>query len=379
MEIADQVDEMLSSIAQREGLTESRFYNVSNKKRKGELDALPYITGDKLTFTLETNDLVEGLITEGGFSVLYGASNVGKSFLALELGTCVAEGKLFNDLECEQGGVLYIALEGIHGMKCRFEALRRRGEKIDKLALISPKRFNLMNEETYTDIVKWCKIFEETEGLPVKLIIIDTLARSMAGGDENAGKDVGDVLTNINKIQYETNAHIMLIHHSGKDASKGARGHSSIRAATDTEIEITQDKQRQSKAEIKKQRDLDSKGNKIRYNLEVVHLGENKRGKSVTSCVVEFDNSTVEDTTPKQKDFKSDDLLDLLPVESRQELIDTAEIQFGIKQTKVTDALKYLSKHDKIKTEKVGQKTSYDLSASEKLRRNQEGDLLDGT
>ena len=30
----------------------------------------------------------------------------------------------------------------------------------------------------------------------------------------------------------------MLVHHTGKDTAKGARGHSLLRAATDTEIEV---------------------------------------------------------------------------------------------------------------------------------------------
>ena len=72
----------------------------------------------------------------------------------------------------------------------------------------------------------------------IKLIVIDTLAYAMAGGEENSAKEMGVAVDGMQKLRNEVGASILLIHHSGKDRSKGARGSSVLKAAVDTEIEI---------------------------------------------------------------------------------------------------------------------------------------------
>ncbi len=120
---------------------------------------------------------------------------------------------------------------------------------------------------------------------PFALIVFDTLARVMAG-DENAAPDVGALMRGIDHLRRATGAHIMLIHHSGKDASKGARGHSALRAAVDTEIELTKSKETDERmARATKQRDMAS-GADCLFRLEQVVLGRDQDGDPVTSCIV---------------------------------------------------------------------------------------------
>jgi RecA-family ATPase len=71
------------------------------------------------------------------------------------------------------------------------------------------------------------------------MIVLDTLSRVIAGGNENAPDDMGQLIGNCDRIRAEARAHVMLVHHTGKDEARGARGHSSLRAATDTEIEVS--------------------------------------------------------------------------------------------------------------------------------------------
>jgi hypothetical protein len=87
------------------------------------------------------------------------------------------------------------------------------------------------------------------------------------------------------RIRTECKAHFLLIHHSGKAAAAGARGWSGIRAAVDTEIEVT-DSPAGKCCEITKQRDLPTKGERIGFRLDVVTLGNTKWGAPATSCVV---------------------------------------------------------------------------------------------
>ena len=55
------------------------------------------------------------------------------------------------------------------------------------------------------------------------LIVVDTLARSMGAGDENTAKDIAMFIRNCDLLRQSTGAHVMLIHHTGKDEGRGAR------------------------------------------------------------------------------------------------------------------------------------------------------------
>ena len=88
-------------------------------------------------------------------------------------------------------------------------------------------------------------------------------------------------------LKAETGAHILIVHHLGKDHSRGARGHSLLHAAVDTEISISRDNNTGiSTAEVTKQRELPT-GGKIAYRLCPVEVGRDQNGRPVTSCIVE--------------------------------------------------------------------------------------------
>ena len=75
-------------------------------------------------------DFVEGLLTEGGASVIYGPSNCGKSFWVVDLAAHVASGTDWRcgDHAVDQGAVIYLALEGSTGAKNRIKALKKHGK-----------------------------------------------------------------------------------------------------------------------------------------------------------------------------------------------------------------------------------------------------------
>jgi hypothetical protein len=127
------------------------------------------------------------------------------------------------------------------------------------------------------------KHLAQVQGVEFALIIVDTLARVMGGADENTAPDIAGLLTDLEHLR-RTGAHVMLIHHSGKDVDRGARGHSSLRAAIDTEIRLTKDGNERV-ARITKQRDGES-GLEGRFTLEQVTLGRDSDGDPVTTCIV---------------------------------------------------------------------------------------------
>ena len=72
---------------------------------------------------------------------------------------------------------------------------------------------------------------------PIKMIIVDTLNRSMMG-NENDNSDMADFVRGCEKLQHEHNCGVVVVHHSGKDAERGARGASALKAATDFEVMV---------------------------------------------------------------------------------------------------------------------------------------------
>lgn len=251
---------------------------------------LPLIYAIDAKPALDASDFVEGLLTEEAMSVIYGPSNCGKTFFASDLALHVATGRPWRGKETEAGGVIYCALEGSHGISNRVAAwLREKGlEGVEIPFAIVPVSINLLNPDAdRAKLVATIAIAAVNMGVPVKLIIIDTLSRAMAGGNENAPDDMGALVASADFIRQACKAHICFIHHSGKDQAQGARGHSLLRAATDTEIEISRaDNSSPSFAKVTKQREMEIEGN-FGFTLRQVELGQNRRGKAVTSCVVE--------------------------------------------------------------------------------------------
>jgi hypothetical protein len=98
---------------------------------------------------------------------------------------------------------------------------------------------------------------------------------------------MGTVLMNADAIREATQATFLWVHHCGKDAARGMRGWSGMRAAIDTEIEVSADDATgQRVAEITKQRDLPGKGERIGFRLDVVPMGRNRWGTERSTCVV---------------------------------------------------------------------------------------------
>lgn len=248
---------------------------------------LPTVMFSDATASLDADDFVEGVLTRGAMSVLYGESNCGKTFFALDLALHVAAGRRWRDREADQGFVLYLALEGTRGILNRVAAYKAE-HGLDDAGLpfaIATISVNLLDPEADAGaVIATIKALAETMGVKPILIVVDTLARAMAGGNENAGEDMGALVINGDAIRRESGAHVMWIHHSGKDTAKGARGHSSLRAATDTEIEVVALTGART-ATVTKQRDMECVGS-FGFTLKVVDLGKNQRGKPVTSCVV---------------------------------------------------------------------------------------------
>jgi RecA-family ATPase len=245
--------------------------------------------------------IVEGVLLAGGMSMMFGESNSGKSYLAIHLAIRVSLGLPWLGKRTQRGAVLYVAAEGAWSIRTRLAAyVKHYGGTIGTFGLI-PCALTLADPsadvENLVDLIK-LKAAELCE--PVVLVVIDTVARVMGGGDENSAQDMGRLVSAGDHIREQTGAHLLYIHHAGKDASRGARGHSSLRAALDTEIEVTADESTKvHTAKITKQRDLASKGEKLAARFVPVDLGVDQWENQITACAV-VDAEVEEDDRPRR-------------------------------------------------------------------------------
>ena len=253
---------------------------------------------------LSRNYLIKRWLTEGGMSVIYGQSNVGKSFFALDMGCHVGGDNDWNGSKVNGGSVLYLATEGGMAFHNRVVALRQHYPNQNNVKLaVRPSPVNLLDPDVdMASLVKLCAEISKRHG-PLKMIVVDTLSRAMAGGNENAPEAMTSVISNCDKLRIITKAHVSIVHHSGKDKAAGARGHSSLRAATDSEIELEHDEVTGLRtAKSTKQRDMET-GTVFTFKLKVVELGIDEDGDAVTTCVIHeaSESEIAEASKPKIK------------------------------------------------------------------------------
>ena len=83
-------------------------------------------------------------------------------------------------------------------------------------------------------------LIEVVDELQPVLVVIDTLARCLVGGDENSARDVGMAVDVAERLRQVSSAAVLLIHHSGVDGAR-VRGSSALEGAADVIIEAKAD------------------------------------------------------------------------------------------------------------------------------------------
>lgn len=276
--------------------------------------------------------LIDGVLETGSMIVTYGDSNTGKTFVALDQAYHIAAGKDWNGHKVNAGAVVYVASEGGPGFFKRIEALKRHHGGKDVPFFTVPCLVDLYADTGSTGpLVKLVREIEAIAG-KVALIVIDTLARAMGGGDENASTDMGKFVANCDRIRAATGAALNIVHHTGKDKARGARGSSALRAATDTEIEIDA-----GTMTMMKQRDA-GKSDGLRFTLDVLEVGRRADGEAITSCVVRWiqTNEFSDEVSPLAEELF--EVLEKLIAAKRDEIAEDDEIEETDKNDKIASA-----------------------------------------
>ena len=222
---------------------------------------------------------IKKILPKSGLAAIYGASMTGKTFFVIDLLARVSLGMDFYGRKTTPCPVIYVCLEGISGVSQRMKAWEKHhGVSIPNNFRVITDPFSLMNQDE-TGLASTI----EQEGLSAGVIVIDTLNQSAPTADENSSGDMGTIITNAMKLQRKTNALVILVHHTGKDATRGPRGHSSLFAALDTSIETKRTNTGREWALTKAKDAEDS--TKQEFLLQQIELGVDTDGERITSCV----------------------------------------------------------------------------------------------
>ena len=276
------------------------YVNPNPTPAKPSVWEYPRIKFKDIASDTEVQDFVEDVLVMGALHVVYGQSHAGKTWWVLDIALHVGAGRKWRDKAVDQGLAIYISLEGAASFKLRVDAWGRHfdPERNGQFAMIETP-MNLCEVSDISQLVASIKSEAAEWGVPVKLIVIDTMARAMAGRSENDPKDLGLLVAHCGTLASETGAAVLLVHHSGKDESRGARGHTLLKAATDVEIEVTKLPTGGHLAHVKKHRDFGD-GAEYPFKLTTCVLGLNRRGKDKKSAVIEHTGDIVSHTpTPK--------------------------------------------------------------------------------
>ncbi|WP_240523418.1 AAA family ATPase [Polaromonas sp. AER18D-145] len=225
---------------------------------------------------------VRGVLPAEGLAALYGPSASGKSFLGFDAAAAIAEGRRWFDCRVEAAPVVYAALEGEAGFKLRVAAWEAHtGRALPAGLSMVLQSFKLTEPQDVQDLAAV---------VPAGAVVfLDTLNRAAPTADENSSKDMGEILSAAKELQSLTGGLVVLIHHTGKDATKGLRGHSSLFAAMDAAIEVSRDGDRREWRVAKSKDGQD--GDAHPFKLQIEMLGADDYGDAITSCAVVPDHA----------------------------------------------------------------------------------------
>lgn len=228
--------------------------------------------------------LVRGWWPEQGVGILYGEANSGKTLVILDLLLAVASGRPWHGMPVQRGPALLIALEGAAGLRHRVEAWgQHHGMQLDGLPFgmvdaTLDLRTSAVDVQAAADAAR-----VGVDGCPAKIVVIDTLSKALNSGDENSAQDVTKVLRAAEMISRAAGCFVLVLHHAGKDLTRGARGHSSLRGDVDVMVELRKgpgggtlrlDKQREGPTDLQ-----------LGFRLQQVSLGQDDEGAPVASAV----------------------------------------------------------------------------------------------
>ncbi|MCJ2139418.1 AAA family ATPase [Methylobacterium sp. E-066] len=276
--------------------------------------------------------IVKPLLPAKGVGILGGQSGAAKTFSAIELANCLAEGRdFFGHRVVERVGTLIIAAEGAGTLANRLDAVRKaKGGSKNQPIVRREKVPNLSDPAQVLELQRWIRGIDawmrRKFGVRLGLIVIDTLIAAFGLQDENNSAEAQRVITHMQMLGEPIDAFVLAVHHYGKDEHTGLRGSSAYRAGADVVLSLLAERN-QATGEVKgrslnkaKLRDGEE-GRIAGFNLRFVELGTDNDDEPFGACVVEPDLDASAVAPPPRKEA--------LPIRAFREAFHEVMIQSG--------------------------------------------------
>jgi hypothetical protein len=243
--------------------------------------------------------LVHDLIPQVGLGMRYGKSNVGKSFIALDAICAVTRGVEWCGRKAKKAKGCIVVGEGQHSYPLRLKAYAARyGVSPADMPSLIRQPVNLFVRSEVDELIE---LLRAAGG--VQYLVVDTLATCTVGFDENSSRDMNIVIENCKRISSELECYVEITHHSGKDATRGARGSSALTPAMDVEMYVERIGEGGGLVSITKIKDAAGVGTCFAFKLVFQKVGTSARtGEGYGSLVVEWAS---QDTGAKGRRKKS--------------------------------------------------------------------------
>jgi AAA domain len=235
---------------------------------------------------LISNDIVRDLLPKHAFGEVHADAGGGKTAIVVDLLLHVAAGLEYRGRRTEQQVVVYVALEGHGGIDNRVIAAAKELGIADAPFALVKSSASFRDAATGEKVAAIVKELTEQYGGDCPIVAIDTYTAALGAGGSDC--DPATVSAFINTVQMHllTKCTVLILHHFGKDQSRGGRGWSGLRASLDFEIEIDRDEDLRI-LRVTKSRDGSDQQPACCYRLHGRILGQNNYSEDVTAVVVE--------------------------------------------------------------------------------------------
>jgi RecA-family ATPase len=249
--------------------------------------------------------LLKGFIPSHGVGGAIGESGSGKTFCVVTLGLDIASLQT-ESFGCRLGlkpdtnyHVIYLGMEGSEGVLDRIDAYAKEHPERDtaRLHILEDSRFDITDPNCVDALTQYARGLDG----PVAMVIGDTLSKLLNGEDENSAAVCSLVEMHARTASEQLNTVFMFVHHTGKDASKGGRGSSAIKAGWDFEMTCTVEGPEDERVMTCTKHRYDKKGTTFAYELMSVPIGKDELGEDVLSCFTR----TIEKTPERPDGMKT--------------------------------------------------------------------------
>lgn len=189
----------------------------------------------------EPNWLIDDVIEQESLVSVFGAPKSGKSFVAIAMAASIAAGNdFFGHKVKKKSSVLYVAGEGLRGIRSRCSILDDRESLADAPFYISNRTVRINDDADFTALIAEIEMIVASHG-ELNLLVLDTFQRVFSG-NENSSEDVGAFISKLDKLIADYKCCVLMVHHTGHGNADRARGSSVIPASLDNEFKVVRDK-----------------------------------------------------------------------------------------------------------------------------------------